>query len=209
MKRKAAASLSVLLLLGVALLWARGRVATDTLTYTTVRLASPNAAGAVEATNYLRLDRSGVWLMRIARTFGSASALPNPEASSNWAAQIGEPPSSRVERLPSGVDISRPLGAILISGTSDTQVIDRGSEPQNRSYVKMRVRTDSLLLPFWLLVAAASVGAVPLVLRFLVAMGRQRRGHCVQCGYDLRGTPDRCPECGHEHANSSAVGSRS
>jgi hypothetical protein len=31
----------------------------------------------------------------------------------------------------------------------------------------------------------------------LLAFGKRDEHSCERCGYDIRATPDRCPECGH------------
>jgi hypothetical protein len=52
------------------------------------------------------------------------------------------------------------------------------------------------MVPYWFIVGATAVWPI---LRLLQARRAQRRsfsGLCPQCGYDLRATPDRCPECG-------------
>jgi hypothetical protein len=50
-------------------------------------------------------------------------------------------------------------------------------------------------LPFWAL-ALACAAPPALLVRTQLRRRRTRPGLCPACGYDLRGTPTQCPECG-------------
>src|SRR4051794_144627 len=57
-----------------------------------------------------------------------------------------------------------------------------------------------LLIPFWahaILFAVLPIRALRSCLRSRCEARREASGLCIACGYDLRGTPQRCPECGH------------
>lgn len=49
-------------------------------------------------------------------------------------------------------------------------------------------------LPYWLLFLMSLAPSALLGKRIL--RRRPQDGYCVHCGYDLRATPNRCPECG-------------
>jgi hypothetical protein len=53
-----------------------------------------------------------------------------------------------------------------------------------------------MAMPMWVLVVACSL--LPAAWLYGVVRRRRRRaaGCCQRCGYDLRATPQRCPECG-------------
>jgi hypothetical protein len=51
------------------------------------------------------------------------------------------------------------------------------------------------IAPLWSFSVAFAIMPA-LWVRNRVQKGFKRSGHCVKCGYDLRATPDRCPECG-------------
>jgi hypothetical protein len=64
---------------------------------------------------------------------------------------------------------------------------------------------EKLVIPDWAIVVLMLVLPIRWVSAYIGARQTSSRiGCCRKCGYDLRGTPDRCPECGTVPSNRHA-----
>jgi hypothetical protein len=55
---------------------------------------------------------------------------------------------------------------------------------------------NAVLVPYWALVIPLAILPLAAFRRLILRIRRKRRGQCLACGYDLRQSPERCPECG-------------
>jgi hypothetical protein len=55
---------------------------------------------------------------------------------------------------------------------------------------------NGVTIPYWALLIVAGVLPVCWCRPILVRRARRRSGRCLSCGYDLRASKERCPECG-------------
>jgi hypothetical protein len=53
-----------------------------------------------------------------------------------------------------------------------------------------------VFLPYWLLAILFAAAPAFWAISFAKSLRRTPAGFCPTCGYDLRATPNRCPECG-------------
>jgi hypothetical protein len=72
----------------------------------------------------------------------------------------------------------------------------RWQGPGGFSSIRLPRGLRILIVPHWAAAAAAMLLPATWVARQINRRRRVRRGHCPTCGYDLRASPERCPECG-------------
>lgn len=74
--------------------------------------------------------------------------------------------------------------------------------PWSRPFVLSHESSDPLentwliAMPLWVFMLVLAAGPMMYLIPALRRRRRRRRGLCGPCGYDLRVTPARCPECG-------------
>jgi hypothetical protein len=82
------------------------------------------------------------------------------------------------------------------SGWNSTYQTDYSVVPPVRRVVHTYRRLGAPWWPFVLLTAAAPAWQTVRIVRSRRRRRRVRAGLCAGCGYDLRASPGRCPECG-------------
>ncbi|HEY2588940.1 MAG TPA: hypothetical protein VGI81_24565 [Tepidisphaeraceae bacterium] len=81
--------------------------------------------------------------------------------------------------------------------------------PRIGSFPPSRLTQRAFDVPYWTIMCAAFIPVGAAVMFLLRRWARRRKlksGHCPQCGYDLRATPTRCPECGWRPAPEAGEG---
>jgi len=85
---------------------------------------------------------------------------------------------------PGGPDMNNPLGWL---GFGNKLRVMPAPHPQVYHW---------LTIPFWLILAISAILPARWFVGVLRERHRRRHKLCLTCGYDLRGSPQRCPECG-------------
>ncbi|HSI36313.1 MAG: hypothetical protein ACAI43_02255 [Phycisphaerae bacterium] len=182
-------ALSLLLAIAAAILWAR---------------SYRGWVGIVPADSIVR--RSGDVWYEVGSSHGTFYGLRarQPVLTEIWPAARDAVPMvdsqlfavrlSRSEAL----DVHTSSLATWESGTRDTRVFY--NVPPPRGDPARLLRYHYVDVKCWLVAAVFSLLPGTRLITWLVRGRRRRRGSrvglCPVCGYDLRATPDRCPECG-------------
>jgi len=85
---------------------------------------------------------------------------------------------------------------IVISPDARRPVPPRRSHWEGAGIIVEAGPSTLILFPIWMPTLLSGLPALLIEGRYLRHRRRLARGLCVSCGYDLRASPGRCPECG-------------
>jgi len=168
-----AAALSLLLCVATIALWLRSHRIVDEIHY-----------ASHDESNLARFE-SGIWSGR--GTLMWFRCAPGP-ANSNYTPTTPLGPSYRWHEPWEAGDVRSKIrhGGVLRVGFGHWRdPIAADFDP-----------TQIVALPHYLFVFIFAVLPAARMITLRRERRRRRAGLCPSCGYDLRGTPDRCPECG-------------
>ena len=184
------AAASLLLCLTAAALWVRSYSGSD---YVSRRVTVRSMPEQVESQiRRVQWTRGHVWLASEVLTVYPRGEWAGPGDSVGWThwghGRMG-PRHVGWDAMPRESAWNR-MGFAVFEGGMSTSWSDE--------------RTTTVAFPAWLPAAAFAVLPTVWVGRAVQRRGRRRRGLCGRCGYDLRASGGRCPECG---ATAGAAGS--
>jgi hypothetical protein len=103
------------------------------------------------------------------------------------------------------------LGRVQIAKMTGSQIeleveraYRRPAFPPSR-WARVKVGRGDWQIPYAALVALLALLPAARLPSLVRSMRRRSPGHCATCGYDLRATPDRCPECGRTPASEETA----
>jgi hypothetical protein len=177
--------LSMLLCGAAGALWVRSYFASDAATYARDRVS----ADGYKRFNYLLISHRGQLVFLVS----SQDFRPLPPGVAGRMAEEYRRHTSRaldVHRHNLSPPYMMPAGGWWVRrGFSHSHF----GAPQTPTIYNEQ---SQFAAPHWALVAAAGLLPAAYAVHRWRARRMGRPGVCAKCGYDLRATPDKCPECG-------------
>jgi len=189
--------LLIILSLGASVLigatWIRSRCRSDILSH-----------GSVTAKSHVSWKIESVWgalhCWREAMYLDADSDFSREQVGYRWESTPAEDDSPYFRFYPTRTLSSYKWnhGGLDFSYSNDAVINNFTGGPMGHVVVTEVLLPDWSLLAFFLTIAGLSA--------FAIRRRRRPAGFCQHCGYDLRATPDRCPECGQSGMSGIANG---
>jgi len=179
-------AVSLVLCAGTCVIWARSYHADQALTYSSARIGFRWALHSAIGQIALTWSHEPQPFM----DFGFGLHVHSHGFNSN--------PAPRFDDLFPALERRGQGGFLLARGIEEHAAYDykNVSAVDGVPLSYMAVEYKTAIAPLWSVSACLTLFPLWKTAKLLQSKRRRDAGRCSRCGYDLRATPDRCPECG-------------